>query len=152
MIEPVRASTTIPLPLERAFDRFARELGDWWPREYTWGRDVLQQIAIEPRVGGSCFELGPHGFRCDWGRVLAWEPPRRVTLAWHITPRREPDPNPAHASTVDVTFTALDDDRTTCLLVHADFVRDGDDAAAYRDAMASSDGWPFILERYARRP
>jgi hypothetical protein len=79
--ETVRVSVTP----ERAFQAFA-DLQSWWPREYTWSRDVLEKIALEPREGGRLYEIGPHGFHCDFGRVLAWEPRRarlRAGLALH---------------------------------------------------------------------
>ncbi len=148
MIDPVRIVVVAPLSGPRAFDRFARELHSWWPREYTWSQDVLHDIGIEPRAGGLCFEIGPDGFRCDWGRVLDWEPPARLRLAWQISPRREPIPNPLHASTLTVSFTPNGSQRTDVALVHDDFERHGPGAAEYRDAMASPIGWPLILQRF----
>lgn len=73
MSDHVSQSVHVPLHPDRAFALFAEQLGHWWPQEYTWSRKVLELIGIEPRVDGLCFEHGPHGFRCDWGRVLAWE-------------------------------------------------------------------------------
>jgi uncharacterized protein YndB with AHSA1/START domain len=128
---------------ERAFAAFA-DLGAWWPAEYSWAGDVLEEIGIEPREGGHCYELGPHGIRCDWGRVTAWEPPRRLVFTWQIGPQREPAPDPARASEVEVRF-----DATTVTLEHRDFERHGPDAENYRAALASEHGWPYILGRYA---
>jgi len=147
VIDPIRVSIVVPAPIARAFDHFARRLHSWWPREYTWSQDVLRDIGIEPRVGGLCFEIGPHDFRCDWGRVLAWSPPERLQLAWHISPRREPVPDPSRASSVSVRFAELEAQRTRVSLVHDDFGRHGSGAAEYRAAMASPEGWPFILRR-----
>ena len=148
MIEPVRVSVIVPLTVARTFDRFARELRAWWPREYTWGQDVLQDIGMEPRDGGLCFEVGPHGFRCDWGRVLDWNPPGHLHLAWHISPRREPVPDPRHSSTVTLSFASEGLQRTTLTLIHDDFKRHGVGAPEYRAAMASPEGWPLILQRF----
>jgi Domain of unknown function (DUF4394) len=69
MSETASAGVTVNLAPEQAFDLFARRLGAWWPPEYSWSQDVLDEIGIEPHEGGMCFERGPHGFRCDWGRV-----------------------------------------------------------------------------------
>lgn len=148
MIEPVHVSVIAPLATPRAFDRFARELHAWWPREYTWSQDVLHDIGVEPERGGLCFEIGPHGFRCDWGRVLDWEPPALLRLAWQISPRREPVPNPLHASRVTVSFTPNAGGHTTVAIVHDAFERHGGDAPEYRAAMASPHGWPSILQRF----
>jgi uncharacterized protein YndB with AHSA1/START domain len=128
---------------ERAFAAFA-DLGTWWPPEYSWAGDVLEEIGIEPREGGHCYELGPHGFRCDWGRVTAWEPPRRLVFTWQIGPQREPAPDPARASEVEVRFEA-----TSVTLEHRGFERHGPDHENYRAALASEHGWPYILGRYA---
>jgi uncharacterized protein YndB with AHSA1/START domain len=84
----------VAAPVERAFATFSDGLAGWWPREYTWAQDTLETIAIEPREGGRCFERGPHGFHCDWGRVLAWDPPDRLAFTWQIGPDRVPEPNP----------------------------------------------------------
>jgi uncharacterized protein YndB with AHSA1/START domain len=139
----------IALNVDDAFALFALRLDTWWPREYTWSRDVLQAIGIQPRIGGLCYEIGPGEFHCDWGRVLAWDPPHHLTLAWQISPRREPVPDPAHASRVDISFSPLDADRTSVELTHSDFAHHGDDAEKYREAMASEQGWPYILGRFA---
>jgi hypothetical protein len=148
MIEPVRISVDVGLPAARAFDRFARELQAWWPREYTWSQDVLNEIGLEPRAGGLCFEIGPHGFRCDWGRILEWKPPDRLQIAWQIGPRREPVPNPARASSVTVSFALVRPQHSTVALIHEGFERHGAGAADYRAAMASPQGWPLILRRF----
>jgi len=118
-LENIRCAVDVTLPPERAFAFFAEHLAMWWPRDYTWGQDVLEDIAIEPRVGGLCSERGPYGFRCDWGRVLAWEPPHRIALAWQIGPRREPEPNPAKASTLEVTFVPDTPARTRVVRVES---------------------------------
>jgi uncharacterized protein YndB with AHSA1/START domain len=148
MIEPIRHTLAVPRDPAAAFRLFSDELGRWWPREYTWGQEALEAIGLEPRAGGLCYERGPHGFRCDWGRVLAWEPPHRVALAWQIGPRREPVPDPARASRVEVRFEP-DGGGTRVTLVHDGFERHGDGAAGYREAMASPQGWPYILSRLA---
>ncbi|MGH8929928.1 MAG: SRPBCC family protein, partial [Egibacteraceae bacterium] len=131
VIEPVRVSVTVEAPAERAFALFTEGLGSWWPADYTWARDTLDTIGIEPRLGGRCFERGPHGFTCDWGRVLAWDPPQRLVLSWQIGPRREPEPDPGKASVVEVRFSA-GDPSVTVELEHRGFARHGDSGDLYR--------------------
>jgi uncharacterized protein YndB with AHSA1/START domain len=147
-IESISLGVEVALPTERAFAFFTDHFALWWPREYTWGQEVLEDIGLEPREGGLCFERGPDGFRCDWGRVLSWEPPHRLMLAWQISPRREPEPNPAKASTLDITFVADTPARTRVMLEHRDFERHGTGAAEYCAALASPRGWSWILDRY----
>lgn len=144
----IKTEVTVPLPPSDAFRVFIEQLDSWWPREYTWGQDALEWIGIEPHAGGRCTERGPNGFQCDWGHVTRWEPPRLVELAWQISPRREPVPDPARASRVQVEFTESGGG-TRVRLQHDGFERHGPEGGAYRDAMATEQGWPLILGRYA---
>jgi hypothetical protein len=143
-IEGARAQAIVPVSLDVAFRTFTDAMADWWPREYTWSESTLIEIGMEPRVDGLCYERGPYGFRCDWGRVLAWEPPERVTLAWHIGPTRVPQPDPERASEVDVSFEA-NGAGTRVSLLHHGFDRHGDGGDGYRAAMDGPGGWDYIL-------
>ncbi|WP_104204007.1 SRPBCC family protein [Billgrantia saliphila] len=140
--------TVVPLSRRQAFHLFTELFADWWPKEYTWSQSALKTIGIEPKEGGRCTEEGPYGFQVDWGRVVVWEPPERLVLAWQIGPNRVPQPNPEHASTVEVRFSAEGPEATRLTIEHRDFRRHGEGAAEYRDGMASDWGWPFILERF----
>ena len=115
---------------------------------YSWSGSSLEWIGLEPRVGGPCFERGPHGFRCDWGRVLLWQPPRRLVFTWQIGPTRVPQPDPERASEVEVTFHPQEGG-TRVELEHRHVSRHGEGGDAYRAAMGSPEGWSLILERYA---
>lgn len=147
-VEPVRQAVRVAVPARDAFAAFVDGFGHWWPREYTWSGESLEAIGIEPRPGGACWERGPYGFRLDWGRVLAWEPPHRLGFSWQLGMDRLPIPNPSQASVVEVRFTPHGTE-TAVELTHEAFGRHGADGAAYRDAMAAPQGWPRILERYA---
>ena len=43
------------------------------------------------------------GAECEWGTVLLVERPRRIVLAWQLSPKFEFDPDPARATEVEVT-------------------------------------------------
>lgn len=144
----VRSSVRVPVSAAEAFRVFTEAFGSWWPAAYTWSGEALETIAIEGEVGGRCFERGPEGFECDWGRVLTWDPPRRVTFTWQISPTRVPEPDPSRASEVDVRFRD-GDGGTTVELVHGGFEQHGEGAPGYRDAMGAEHGWPLILEKFA---
>jgi uncharacterized protein YndB with AHSA1/START domain len=147
-VAPVTASVTVPAPPDRAFAVFTERFGTWWPREYTWSHDVLEEIGIESGAGGICFERGPHGLRCDWGRVLVWDPPARLAFTWQISPERVPVPDPSRASEVAVRFMA--EGSGTCVqLQHRGFERHGEGGTEYAKGMGSDEGWPLLLERYA---
>lgn len=141
---------TVPAPAERAFAIFTEGLASWWPAEYTWSQDVLATIAIEPGEEGRCFERGPHHFECDWGRVLAWEPPRRLVFTWQISPRREPQPNPLKASEIEIRFEPEGPSATRVEFEHRFFDRHGEGWAEYRAALESPQGWSYILDRYVK--
>jgi uncharacterized protein YndB with AHSA1/START domain len=145
-IYSLRTTLRVRATAERAFAVFTGRLADWWVKEYTWcGPDALVAIGIEPRLGGMAYEIGPHGFRCDWGRVTTWLPPRRLVLTWQIGPDRAPVPDPAKASEVDACFTP-EGGMTRVVVEHRGFDRHGKDAEGYREALTA--GWHELLSRY----
>jgi len=103
-IAPVRKSIDVKATPERAFRIFTAEMVRWWSKEYSIDKSPIKDIVIEPRVNGRWFERGEDGSECEWGKVLAWEPPSRVLLAWQITPSFSYDPD--LATELDVRFTA----------------------------------------------
>ena len=140
------ADTRAPVPPARAFEVFTQDFASWWPPEFTWSQRGLEWIGIDPREGGLCTELGPGGFRIDWGRVLIWHPPNRLAFTWQISPTRVPEPDSAKSSLVDVRFEAAGGESIVQVL-HMGFERHGEGAHEYRDAMHEQ-AWPYILERY----
>lgn len=148
LTDATRHEAVVALPQAEAFARFAGAMGRWWPHAYTWGQDACLGLEIEPRVGGACVELGPHGFRSQWGRVLQWEPPRLLAFSWQIAPDRTPQPDPSRASEVALAFVPTG--RSTLLiLTHRHFDRHGEAGGAYREEMGSEMGWPLLLARFA---
>jgi uncharacterized protein YndB with AHSA1/START domain len=148
-VDPVVHQLGVDVGVDDAFATFIDRFSAWWPRESSWSGDVLESMTLDPRPGGLLSEHGPHGFRLDWGRIIAWEPPHRLVFTWQLASDRTPEPNPARASEVEVRFVADGASRTRVELEHRAFDRHGDGAEAYRDGMASADGWPRILEAYA---
>jgi uncharacterized protein YndB with AHSA1/START domain len=146
--DPIRNSVVVAAPPERAFVVFTDELVSWWPKEFTWAGDVLETIVIEPREGGRCFERGPHGFELDWGRVLVCDPPHRLVITWQISFDRQPVPDPARASEVEVNFVARDRESTRVDLEHRKLAKHGENSGKYRAALGSPRGWPYILDCY----
>jgi uncharacterized protein YndB with AHSA1/START domain len=110
-VQPVRKSVLVRAPRAIAFEVFTASMGAWWPMaSHHIGAADCADVRIEPRVGGRWFERGTDGSDCDWGHVLAWEPPARVVLAWQLNATFDHDP--ALQSEVEVRFTALDAERT----------------------------------------
>jgi len=147
-LEPVRKSVVVEAPQALAFEVFTARLADWWPMaSHHIGAADAADVRIEPRVGGRCYEVGVDGTECDWGRVLAWEPPRRFVWGWELTARWTHDP--AQQSQVEVRFIALDAKRTRVELEHRGFEVYGADASIVRDTVGSPGGWGSLLEQYA---
>jgi uncharacterized protein YndB with AHSA1/START domain len=88
------------------------------------------------------------GSECEWGQVLAYEPPTRLLLSWQINGTWQYDPDLAHASEVEVIFTDLGDGRTRVDLEHRAFERHGATASSVQDAVGGDGGWPMIMERF----
>ena len=84
-IQPVRRAVTVERPLEDAFRVFTEGLGTWWPVATHSIADAVETVVMEGRAGGRLYERTTVGAENDWGRMLVWEPPRRVAFEWHIT-------------------------------------------------------------------
>ena len=144
---PVRKSITVDVPVEKAFEVFTERFGSWWPVSYSIGKSALKGAAIEPRVGGRWFEIGEDGSQCNWGEVLAWEPPTRLLLAWRI--RGDWQFDPALLTEVEINFIPLHENSTRVELEHRLLENLGDAAEATRQTFESEHGWGGILAGYA---
>jgi uncharacterized protein YndB with AHSA1/START domain len=148
-IPPLTATVTVAAPVERAFRVFTDSFGRWWPAEYHLGQAEMATAVLEPRVGGRWYERGVDGSECDWGRVLAFEPPHRLVVTWQIDGHWRYDPDPAHASEIEVRFTADGPEQTTVELEHRLLERLVD-GQALRDGITGGGGWTSLLERFAK--
>jgi hypothetical protein len=146
----VRQTISVNLPLERAFALFTDGMASWWPEAHHIGGVVPQAMVIEHRVGGRIFDRNADGSEHDWARVIAFEPPSRFAFGWHLDGNWAFDPDPEHASTVDVRFVAESATRTRVDLEHRDFDRHGEAATAIRQAVASPEGWILGLTAFER--
>jgi uncharacterized protein YndB with AHSA1/START domain len=137
-LEPLRKSVTVSCPVEHAFEVFTARVGSWWPlSKYSIGQERARGCAIESRVDGEVYETRDDGERFPWGRVLAWEPPRRFVMTWH--PGRETDT----AQEVEVRFTAAPEGGTVVELEHRGWAVLGDRAREARESY--SGGWDHVL-------
>jgi uncharacterized protein YndB with AHSA1/START domain len=147
-IAPVRKEIVIEASQARAFRVFTEEHGAWWPlATHHIGEKAAETAIIEPRAGGRWFERGEDGSECDWGKVLAWEPPRRLLLSWQLNGNFQVDPN--LVTEVEVTFMPEGANLTRVELEHRYLERAGDTAAALRAGVDSPDGWAGLLKRFA---
>jgi hypothetical protein len=144
-----RSHLVIGLPPAVAFEKFRHDISRWWPREYTYSGEHVEDICLEGRKGGLLWERGPEGFRCDLARVLRWMPPDRMILRWHISPGHRPEPVPEHASEVEIRFLSDGGTGARIDVEHRAFSRHGSAGAEYCARMGSETGWPFILKGFA---
>lgn len=91
-VEVVR-SVSVPLSQARTFELFTTRMTDFWPKEHSIGSSEIAQVVVEPHTGGRWFERGLDGSECQWGRVAAWQPPRKVVLLWQIGANWQFDPD-----------------------------------------------------------
>ncbi len=79
------------------------------------------------------------GTEGDWARVLHWEPPHRLVLAW------KPNTRPVPPTELEIRFTSVDEG-TRVELEHRGWERLGARGEESRAEYAS--GWLGALERF----
>ena len=142
----IRRTVTVNADVEKAFVVFTESFASWWPAHHI-NPNGYAGAYIEPRLGGRWFERAPDGSECDWGQVLAWEPPHLVRLSWQLNGEWEYDADPARASEVEVRFTAEGPAITRVDLVHGKFERAAH-AEKLAEGVGGEAGWNGILRRY----
>ena len=146
---PVRKSIVVKTSVTRAFKIFTEGFDTWWPRSHHIGNAPMKKGIIESRKGGRCYSEQIDGSECDWGTVLAWEPPYRLVFAWQITPTWQYEPDLAKASEVEITFTPQDDGATRVELEHRYFERHGAGFEKMREGVGAPGGWGSMLDLYS---
>ncbi len=102
-----RVSVAVAVPPAAAFAIFTDEVDRWWRRGARFRNAGPRRgfIRMEPGVHGRLFESieggagGEHVV--EIGRVLAWDPPRRLSFSW-----RASNFAPHEVTQVDVEFAA----------------------------------------------
>ncbi|MBL8624987.1 MAG: SRPBCC family protein [Myxococcales bacterium] len=144
----VSRSITVACPRELAFRVFTERMASWWPlATHHIGAVPAATVVIEPRLGGRWFERGTDGSECPWGRVLAWEPPTRLALAWQISADWAYDAT--LETTIEVRFEALDAATTQVHLEHRGLEAYGGRAAEMVAIFESAGAWTGMLEAFA---
>jgi uncharacterized protein YndB with AHSA1/START domain len=144
---PVKKSIVVKADIDRSFSAFTGDIGRWWPRSKSIGSTAQVDVVLEGRPGGRWYERGADGAECEWGKVLLWEPPSRLVLAWQIDTNWKYDPG--LVTEVEITFTALGAKETRVDIEHRNLERFGDQAARIREMFDSEAGWPGVLESFA---
>jgi hypothetical protein len=145
----VRKELTINTSQEHAFEVFTKQLDQWWPRAHHIGKADLKQAVMETKEGGRWYEIGVDGSECNWGKVLVWNPPRKVVLAWQITAEWHYDPN--FLTEVEVNFIERGPNATHFTLEHRNIERFGAQAQQIWSAFDSDGGWGGLSKTFAQR-
>jgi uncharacterized protein YndB with AHSA1/START domain len=144
-IAPIVRTVTVKASPARAFALFTSNIERWWPQTHHIGGKPFASVVLEPRVGGRWFERDTEGVECQWGKVLAWEPPARLLLGWQINSNFQYDP--AFVTELELSFAPAEGGATTVTLEHRDLERFG--AEAERIAGLLGGGWPTIIADFA---
>lgn len=147
----IRTEILVEAPIERAFRVFTERFDQIKPREHNMLQVDIAESVFEPRAGGRVYDRGVDGSECQWGRVLAYEPPERIVFTWDISPRWEIETDVDRASEVEVRFTAETPERTRLMLEHRHLDRHGEGWQGLREGVAGDQGWPLYLARYAEQ-
>ena len=145
----VRKAITVAAPPQRAFDVFTNMTSWWMLGSHHIGEAEPEAVVIEPASGGRWFERSSDGTETDWGRVLDWDPPARVLLAWHLDADWRYDPDPARSTEIEVQFVPEGPDSTRVELAHRGLEIHGDRAQEVYDSIDSPEGWTGLLSLYA---
>ncbi len=143
----VHKEITVQAEPARAFEIFTAEVDSWWNREHHNGPGELDRVVIEPHEGGRCYNRDAGGDEYDWGRVLAWEPPNRLLLAWKLNAQWTYDPD--FETEVELIFTPVGAEETRVVLEHRNLDRYGAVQEEMHAALDSEGGWGGSIARYA---
>ena len=88
----------------RTFAAFTEEIALWWRPSglFRVGVSGDGRLAFEPGVGGRLYTTFEDGSSFEIGRVLVWEPGRRLVFAW-----RQASFPPDQSTEVEVSFEAV---------------------------------------------
>lgn len=146
-IAPIRHSIVVHATPARAFSVFTAGMGRWWPRRHSTLNAPVADVVIEPRADGRWFERGADGREAMFGKVLAWEPPARLVLAWQLDGAWRYDP--ALFMEVEIRFIA-EGDATRIHLEHRDLDRLGaEEGERMRVGAGGLNGWPLVMDSFA---
>jgi uncharacterized protein YndB with AHSA1/START domain len=144
----VKKSLLVACSQEHAFRIFTEHMGRWWPATHHVGDTPFRDVIVEPRTGGRWYEIDVKERQGAWGHVLAWEPPHRVVLSWHLNAKFAFDPELARASEIHVQFVPAGTGQTRLEFEHRGIERHGEGYQALRDML--DNGWVTVLAEFAK--
>ena len=148
---PVKKSIVVKADVERAFRVFTAGIDTWWPRDHHIGKSPMKKVVVENFQGGRCYSAQVDGTDCDWGKVLVWEPPRRLVLAWQINVDWKYEPDLAKSTEVEVCFFPEPDGTTRVELKHKHFERLGGGPGVEKVRSMLERGWVGTMQLFGAR-
>jgi uncharacterized protein YndB with AHSA1/START domain len=143
----VRKELVINASQRRAFQAFTEQMDLWWPRAHHIGKSEMKEAILETKPGGRWYEVGVDGTECNWGKVLVWNPPHKLVLAWQITAEWQYDPD--FLTEVEVNFIEKGPKLTSFTLEHRNIEKFGAQAQEIWSAFDSEGGWTGMLKSFA---
>jgi uncharacterized protein YndB with AHSA1/START domain len=142
-LAPVVKRITVKCGAADAFRYFTEDFAKWWPLEThsciamsTRHARRPRSCMFETRAGGRIIEFGDGDERHEWGTVIDWDPPSRVSFTWH--PGR-----PAEAAQrVEVVFLPVPGG-TDVVLTHSGWEQLAEEAARARESY--DNGWESVF-------
>jgi len=147
----IQTDIVVEAPVDHAFRVFTEQFDEIKPREHNMLAVDIAESVFEPRAGGRVYDRGVDGSECQWARVIAYEPPRRIVFSCDISPQWQIETDLDRASEVEVRFIAETPERTRVELEHRHLDRHGEGWDVLRDGVAGDQGWPLYLGRFAER-
>ena len=144
---PVQKELLIKASPAHAFRVFTEQMDQWWPRSHHIGKAEMKKAVLETREGGRWYEIGVDGSECNWGKVLRWNPPHKLVLAWQINSEWQYDPQ--LITEVEVNFIEKEPKLTRLTLEHRDIEKFGIKAHEVWSALDSEGGWMGMLKVFA---
>ncbi|MGC4893884.1 SRPBCC domain-containing protein [Micromonospora sp. DT31] len=139
------ASIEVAVDPETAFAVFTDDIGTWWKRGTPYWNDAErgQELRFEPRAGGRLHEVHDprSGAGFEIGRVVAWEPGRRLAFTW-----RQADWATDETTDVDIRFEPVGQG-TRVTVEHSGWDRVRSATAGSADGHGR--GWTELLDFYA---
>ena len=92
----IQKSILLHCPPDEAFHLFTERISEWWPISHRLTKDPKSLLILEST--GRFRERSRDGREVELGRVLAWQPPHRLSLDFYI------GSSAAQPTAVEVTF------------------------------------------------
>jgi uncharacterized protein YndB with AHSA1/START domain len=102
---------------------------------------------VQAQLGGRGYERGEDGSICQWGKVLAWEPPSRLVLSWDVSADWQYDPN--LGTEIEINFIVESERRTRVEPEHRRLDRYGARRDEMRSIFDKGGDWGRLLATFA---